>query len=128
MIMAQPMAAPDVSFKAMEQRQRAVVECILPIRRSRRSAPDRGRQRLVNALNRGPLSISLKPPAERGISSERSSPGCAPTCCSWRCANLPLLGAGFAGGGRTGGSQFQFALLDQRLSELRTGRSGWRRS
>ena len=63
-------ASPDVSFKAMEERQRAVVDVILSDPAVESVGSEVGVASGWSSLNRGQLMISLKPLAERGVSSE----------------------------------------------------------
>ncbi len=112
-------ADPSISFAAMGERQRAAVEIIL------RDPAVAGIGSVIgvtsgwSSLNRGQLTISLKPLAERKVSSEAVISR----------LRLPLSRIGglqtflfsaqeLRGGGRQGGST-QFVLVSPDLAELR---------
>ena len=74
-----------------------------------------------SAANRGQLTVQLKPFAQRGVTSEqviarlRGSLGRIPGLSTFLYSAQDLRP-----GGSTTGSQFQFVLLDQDLTELRS--------
>ena len=61
------LASPDVSFQAMEDRQRAVVDVVLADPAVASVGSTVGVSNGWSSINRGNLTISLKPLAERGI-------------------------------------------------------------
>ncbi len=120
LIIGQTLAAPDVSFKAMEQRQRAVVRVVLSDPAVASVGSTIGVSTGFNALNRGNLTIQLKPLDQRGISSEAVIARLRPRLLRVGGVQTFLYSAqDLRAGGRTGGSQFQFVMLDQSLPELR---------
>src|SRR5271166_1085430 len=64
------LASPDVSFQAMEDRQRAAVDVILRDPAVASVGSTVGVSNGWSSINRGGLTVSLKPLAERGLSSE----------------------------------------------------------
>ena len=113
-------ASPDVSFKAMEERQRAVVDVILSDPAVESVGSEVGVASGWSSLNRGQLMISLKPLAERGASSEDVIARLRPKLVRLGGVQTFLASAqDLRGGGRTGGSQFQFAVISQNLQDMR---------
>ncbi len=113
-------ANPDVSFAAMRARQKAVVDVIKDDPDVAAVASTVGVTSGWTSLNRVGLTIALKPPGQRHLSSnaviERLRPvlktiGGAPTYL-WSAQELRP-------GGRQGASN-QFVLIDANLAELRT--------
>ncbi|HEX4262475.1 MAG TPA: efflux RND transporter permease subunit [Acetobacteraceae bacterium] len=120
LIMGQTLAAPDISFHAMEQRQESVVRVLLRDPAIDSVGSTIGVSSGFNGLNRGNLTIQLKPLAQRGISSERVIARLRPRLAHVGGVQTFLFSAqDLRAGGRSGGSQFQFVLLDPSLSELR---------
>ncbi|HEY5301624.1 MAG TPA: efflux RND transporter permease subunit [Acetobacteraceae bacterium] len=113
-------ASPDVSFAAMEARQRAVVDVVLADPAVEAVASRVGVNSGWSSLNRGYLSISLKPLSQRHISSEAVIARLRPKLARLGGVQTFLYSAqDLRGGGRGGGSQFQFALISQDLGVLR---------
>ncbi len=113
-------ASPDVSFKAMEERQRAVVDVILADPAVASVGSQVGVASGWSSLNRGNLLISLKPLSDRGISSEQVIARLRPKLVRLGGVQTFLSSAqDLRGGGRSGGSQFQFAVISQNLQEMR---------
>jgi multidrug efflux pump len=113
-------ANPDVSFAAMRARQKAIVDVIKSDPEVAAVASTVGVTNGWTSLNRVGLTVALKPPGERHLSSnaviERLRPalkaiGGAPTYL-WSAQELRP-------GGRQGASN-QFVLIDANLAELRT--------
>ena len=113
-------ADPSVSFAAMAERQRAVVDVLLQ---------DPAVAAIVasvigvasgwSSLNRGQLTIGLKPLRQRGLSSEQVITRLRPLLTRIGGVQTFLWSAqDLRGGGRSGSSN-EFVLLDQDLSELR---------
>ncbi len=119
-LMGSTVASPDVSFQAMEARQRALVDVVLADPAVELVGSQVGVSTGWNSLNRGWLQISLKPLSERRISSEQVIARLRPKLQRLGGIQASLFSAqDLRGGGRTGGSQFQFVVICQDLSELR---------
>jgi multidrug efflux pump len=120
LIQGSTLADPSVSFASMSERQQRVVDAILTDPAVLSVGSTVGVSSGFASLNRGQLTVQLKPPAERGISSEAVIARLRPLLTSMPDVQTFLYSAqDLRGGGRSGGSQFQFILLDQDLSELR---------
>ncbi len=113
--------SPDVSFAAMAERQRRVVDVLLADPAVESVGSTIGITSGWSSINRGQLTVSLKPLSERGISSEEVLARLRPR---WQeMAGIETyLGSAqdLRGGGRSEGTQFQFVVLDQDIAELRT--------
>jgi len=113
-------ASPDISFKAMEERQRAVVNVLLADPAVETVGSQVGVAAGWSSLNRGQLSVSLKPLAQRHISSEEVIARLRPKLENLGGIQTFLFSAqDLRGGGRTGGSQFEFVVISQDLAALR---------
>jgi multidrug efflux pump len=120
LIQGSTLADPSVSFTAMSARQQRVVDAILTDPAVLSVGSVVGVASGFASLNRGQLTVQLKPPAERGISSEEVIARLRPKLTAMPDVQTFLYSAqDLRGGGRSGGSQFQFILLDQDLTELR---------
>ena len=114
-------ASPDISFDAMAERQRRVVDVLLADPAVATVGSTIGITSGWSSINRGQLTISLKPLAERGLSSEEVIARLRPKLVQMAGIQTQLYSAqDLRGGGRSGGGQFQFIMLDQDLAELRT--------
>ena len=121
LLMGSTVASPDISFDAMAERQRRVVAVLLRDPAVETVGSTIGITSGWSSINRGQLTISLKPLAERKISSEEVITRLRPELTRMAGIQTFLFSAqDLRGGGRSGGSQFQFVLLDQDLAELRT--------
>ncbi|MGA9865113.1 MAG: efflux RND transporter permease subunit [Acetobacteraceae bacterium] len=119
-LMGSTVASPDVSFAAMEARQRAVVNVLLADPAVEAVGSQVGVSSGWGSLNRGFLTISLKPLSERRVSSEAVIARLRPQLIRLGGVQTFLFSAqDLRGGGRSGGSQFQFALISQDLGALR---------
>ena len=113
-------ADPSVSFSAMAERQRRVVDVLLADPAVASIGSTIGVANGFSSLNRGQLTIQLKPLAERGLSSEAFIDRVRPKLQAMADVQTYLYSAqDLRAGGRSGGSQFQFVLLDADLDELR---------
>jgi multidrug efflux pump len=113
-------AEPDVSFQAMEARQRAAVDVILADPAVASVGSTVGVANGWSSINRGNLTVSLKPLAERGISSEGVISRLREPLEKVAGVQTTLFSAqDLRGGGRQGGAQFQYALITQDINELR---------
>ncbi|HUB16566.1 MAG TPA: efflux RND transporter permease subunit [Acetobacteraceae bacterium] len=113
-------ASPDISFGAMEQRQRAAVDVILADPAVDEVATWIGVGSGWSSMNRGWLNVSLKPLAERKLSSEQLIQRLRAPLAKVAGVQTFLFSAqDLRGGGRQGGSQYQFAMISPNLAELR---------
>ena len=120
LLMGSTLASPDISFEAMAERQRRVVDVLLADPAVASVGSTIGITSGWSSINRGQLTISLKPLAERHISSEEVITRLRPKLVAMAGIQTFLFSAqDLRAGGRQGGSQFQFILLDQDLAELR---------
>ncbi len=114
-------ADPSTSFAAMRTRQQRVVDVLLADPAVASVGSTVGVTSGFASLNRGQLTVQLKPLAERGLSSEQVIARLRPKLTAMADVQTFLYSAqDLRGGGRSGGSQFQFVLLDENLAELRT--------
>ncbi len=120
LIQGSTQASPDVSFAAMKQRQDAVVEVLRGDPAVETISSTIGGTGGFNPqLNRGSVTIGLKPLAERGVSSEQVIARLRPALAKIGGVQTTLYSAqDLRGGGRQGGAN-QFVLIDQDLAELR---------
>jgi multidrug efflux pump len=113
-------ASPDISFKAMEARQRAVVDVLLADPAVDTVGSQVGVASGWNSLNRGQVQVSLKPLRQRQLSSEEVIARLRPKLANLGGIQTFLYSAqDLRGGGRSGGSQFQFVVICENLPELR---------
>ncbi len=112
-------ASPDVSFAAMAERQKAVVDVLLTDPAVEAVGSTIGVTQGWSSLNRGQLTVSLKPLAERGVSSEAVIGRLRPRLAKIGGVQTSLYSSqDLRGGGRQGGNN-QYVLIDQNLTELR---------
>jgi multidrug efflux pump len=120
LLIGSTLASPDISFKAMERRQEAVVDVLLADPAVDSVGSTVGVASGWASLNRGQLTISLKPLRERGISSEEVIARLRGPLAKLGGIQTFLYSAqDLRGGGRQGGSQFQVAMITPDLAELR---------
>ena len=115
------LASPDISFEGMAERQRRVVDVLLSDPAIQDVSSTIGITSGWSSINRGRLTITLKPLAERKISSEQVIARLRPKL--KRMAGIETFlysSQDLRGGGRSDGSGFQFVLLGQDINELRT--------
>ena len=121
LLVGSTLAAPDVSFAGMEERQKRVVDVILSDPAVESVGSIVGVSSGFGTANRGQLTIALKPLSERGIGSEEVIARLRPKLIQMAGIQTFIFSAqDLRGGGRSGGSQFQFVLLDSDIAELRT--------
>jgi multidrug efflux pump len=70
LLIGSTLASPDVSFQAMEDRQRAVVDVVLADPAVASVGSTVGVSNGWSSINRGSLTVSLKPLSERHLTSE----------------------------------------------------------
>ena len=120
LVQGSTLADPSVSFASMSERQKRVVAVLLADPAVATVGSTVGVTNGFSSLNRGRLTVQLKPLAERGLSSEAVIARLRPKLQAMPDVQTFLYSAqDLRGGGRSGGSQFQFVLLDQDLNELR---------
>ncbi|HKD74277.1 MAG TPA: efflux RND transporter permease subunit, partial [Ktedonobacterales bacterium] len=108
------LASPDVSFQAMVERQRAVVDVVLTDPAVASVGSTVGVSNGWSSINRGNLTISLKPLPERHISSEAVIARLREPLEKVAGVQTTLFSAqDLRGGGRQGGAQYQYALITQ---------------
>jgi multidrug efflux pump len=121
LLLGSTLASPDISFKAMEKLQREVVNVLLADPAVASVGSTIGVTSGFSSLNRGQLTVGLKPLAERGVSSEAVIARLRPKLARIDGMQVFLFSAqDLRFGGRSGGSQFQFVLLAEDLATLRT--------
>jgi multidrug efflux pump len=113
-------ADPGISFQAMSDRQRAAVAVIVADPAVSGAGSWIGISAGWNSMNRGWIDVSLKPLAERKVSSEQVIERLR--------AKLNRVGGiqtfmyaaqDLRGGGRQGGSQYQYAMIAPDVAQLR---------
>ncbi len=120
LLMGSTLASPDISFNAMAARQKLVVDALLSDPAVDSVGSTIGITSGWSSVNRGQLTVSLKPLAERKLSSEEVLTRLRPKLVQMSGIQTFLGSAqDLRGGGRSGGTGFQFVLLDQDLNDLR---------
>jgi multidrug efflux pump len=120
MIMGSTLADPNVSFRAMEDRQRQAVDVVLADPAVATVSSVVGVASGWSSLNRGRLTISLKPLSERGVSSDDVINRLRGKLAGVDGIQTFLFSAqDLRGGGRQGGSEYQFVLIAQDLTAMR---------
>ncbi len=113
------LADPSISFAAMQERQRAAVDIIAADPAVAGVGSTVGVTSGWASLNRGQMTVSLKPLAERKMSSEAVIARLRPQLARVGGLQTFLFSAQeLRGGGRQGGST-QFVLISPDLAELR---------
>ena len=121
LVQGSTLADPGTSFAAMVAKQRRVVDILLADPAVADVGSNVGVTSGWSSLNRGQLTVSLKPFAERGISSEEVLRRLRGPLSQIAGVQTVLWSAqDLRGGGRSDGSSFQFVLLGESLDELRT--------
>jgi multidrug efflux pump len=113
-------ADPGISFAAMSDRQRAAVALVLADPAVESVGSWIGVSAGWNSMNRGWFDVSLKPLAERKLSSEQVIDRLREALKNVGGIQTFLFAAqDLRGGGRQGGSQYQYAMMAPDVSELR---------
>ncbi len=113
------LADPSISFAAMSERQKEAVDVILADPAVAAVGSTVGVTTGFASLNRGQLTVSLKPLNVRGVSSEQVIARLRQKLAAIGGLQTFLFSAqDLRGGGRSGGSN-QFVLIDPDLNELR---------
>ncbi|HEY0181706.1 MAG TPA: efflux RND transporter permease subunit [Rhodopila sp.] len=119
-IMGSTLADPNVSFRAMENRQREAVDVLLADPAVDTVASTVGVSSGWASLNRGGLTISLKPLNQRGVSSDEVINRLRDKLAGVDGIQTHLYSAqDLRGGGRQGGAQYQYSLVAQDLGAMR---------
>ena len=114
------LADPGISFKAMSDRQRAAVAVVLADPAVESVGSWIGVSQGWNSMNRGWFDVSLKPLAERKVSSEQVIERLRGSLRRVGGIQTFLYAAqDLRGGGRQGGSQYQYAIIAPDVGELR---------
>ncbi|MGA3000713.1 MAG: efflux RND transporter permease subunit [Acetobacteraceae bacterium] len=113
-------ADPGISFQAMSERQRAAVAVVLADPAVASAGSWIGVSAGWNSMNRGWIDVSLKPLAERKVSSEQVIERLRARLNRVGGIQTFLFAAqDLRGGGRQGGSQYQYAMIAPDVAELR---------
>jgi hydrophobe/amphiphile efflux-1 (HAE1) family protein len=114
------LASPDISFRAMEDHQRAVVDVVLADPAVASVGSTVGVSSGWSSINRGTLTVSLKPLSERGISAEAVIARLRGPLGKVGGVQTTLFSAqDLRSGGRQGGAQYQYAIVTQDIAALR---------
>jgi multidrug efflux pump len=120
-IMGSTQADPDVSFQTMDDRQRRVVDVLLADPAIDTVASNVGVASGWASLNRGQLTISMKPLNQRHETSDQVIDRLRDRLAHIDGIQTFLFSAqDLRGGGRQGGSQYQYAVVAQDLAAMRT--------
>jgi multidrug efflux pump len=113
-------ADPGVSFQAMSERQKAAVDVILADSAVESVGSWIGVTAGWNSMNRGWFSVSLKPLAERKVSSDQVIERLRePLKHVGGIESFLFPAQDLRAGGRQGGSEYQYAVIAQDVNELR---------
>jgi multidrug efflux pump len=119
-IMGSTQADPNVSFQTMEDRQRQVVDVLLADPAIETVASTVGVSSGWASLNHGQLTISLKPQSDRSLSSDQVIDRLRDKLAHVDGIQTFLYSAqDLRGGGRQGGSSYQYTLVAQDLPAMR---------
>jgi multidrug efflux pump len=119
-ILGSTVADQDVSFQTMADRQRQAVDVLLADPAVDTVGSTVGVSSGWASLNRGQLTISLKPLRQRAASSEDVIERLRPKLAGVDGVQTFLFSAqDLRGGGRQGGSQYQYALVTPDLAAMR---------
>ena len=119
-IQGSTVADPDVSFQTMEHLQRQAVDVLLADPAIATVSSTVGVSSGWASLNRGWMTISLKPLRQRSVSSEAVIERLRDKLARVNGIQTSLFSAqDLRGGGRQGGAQYQYALVAQDLGVMR---------
>ncbi|HET6309037.1 MAG TPA: efflux RND transporter permease subunit, partial [Rhodopila sp.] len=119
-IMGSTQADPNVSFQAMEERQRQAVDVLLADPAVASVASWVGVYTGWSAMNRGWLTIDLKPRWQRGVAADAVIDRLRANLARVNGIQAFLFAAqDLRGGGRQGGAQYQYALVAPDLAAMR---------
>jgi multidrug efflux pump len=112
-------AGPEISFSAMAERQRAVVDILLTDPAIATVGSTIGVTSGWASLNRGQLTIGLKPMSERGVTADQIMARLRPKLLQLGGIQTYLWAAQDLNPGGRSGAGNKFVLLGQDLAELR---------
>jgi multidrug efflux pump len=113
-------AAPDISFSAMAERQQRIVDIILRDPAVQAAGSVVGVSSGWAAPNRGTLYVTLKPVPVRGVSAQAVIERLrAPLSAVGGVQTVLAASQDLRPGGRSGGAQYQFAVIAQDLHQMR---------
>jgi hydrophobe/amphiphile efflux-1 (HAE1) family protein len=113
-------ADPGISFQAMSDRQRAAVDVVLHDPAVASVGSWIGVSAGWNSMNRGWLSVSLKPLEQRGASADKVIGRLRePLRLVGGIQTFLFSAQDLRGGGRQGGAQYQYAMIAPDVTELR---------
>ncbi|MBN8927982.1 MAG: acriflavine resistance protein B [Rhodospirillales bacterium 69-11] len=119
-VMGSTLADPNISFQSMVQRQKQVVDVLLSDPAVVSVGSTVGVSSGWASQNRGQLTLALKPVSERDATSEEVIARLRPKLARVGGVQTFLFSAqDLRGGGRSGGAQYQFAVIAPDLAELR---------
>ena len=114
-------AAPDISFEAMKELQQRATDIVLSDPAVAAIGSSVGTSGFNASVNQGRLFISLKPLAERGITSQQFINRMRPKLLDVGGMRVFMVAAqDVRAGGRQSSSTYQFTLWDPNLDELQT--------
>ncbi|CAH2600007.1 multidrug efflux pump RND permease subunit MdtC [Rhodovastum atsumiense] len=113
------LAGPEISFAAMTERQRAVVEVLLADPAIEAVGSTIGVSSGWGSQNRGQLTIALKPYAQRGVTADQVIARLRPQLARVGAMQTFLWAAQDMRGGGRQGADNQFVLLGPDLAEVR---------
>jgi multidrug efflux pump len=120
LLMGTTIASPDISFGAMAARQQRVVDIILRDPAVQAAGSVVGVSSGWAAPNRGTLYVTLKPVPVRGVSAQQVIERLRPKLAAVGGVQTVLAASqDLRPGGRSGGGQYQFAVIAQDLQEMR---------
>jgi multidrug efflux pump len=120
MLIGSTLADPNISFRTMSDRQKAVVDVLLADPAVASVASTVGVSAGFSSLNRGQVTVNLKPLNERGLSSEAVIARLRPKLMRMDGIQTFLQSAqDLRGGGRGGGAQFEYSLVSSDLATMR---------
>jgi len=120
LLMGSTLASPDVSFQTMEKLQREAVDVILRDPAVATVSSTVGVSSGWSTMNRGRVTVTLKPESERHASSEQVIARLRGPLERIGGLQTVLFSAqDLRGGGRQGGSQFQFVVIAPTVGEMR---------
>ena len=125
LIQGTTIASPDISFGAMAERQQRIVDIILQDPAVQAAGSVVGVSSGWAAPNRGTLYVTLKPVLERGVSAAQVIARLhGPLQAVGGVQTVLAASQDLRPGGRSGGGQYQFAVIAQDLAQMRlwTGR------
>ncbi len=112
-------AAPDISFEAMKELQQRATQIVLSDPAVKSVGSSVGASGFNASVNNGRLFISLKPPEERGVSSQQVINRLRPKLLDVGGMRVFMFPAqDVRGGGRQSSSSYQYTLWSPNLEEL----------